>query len=336
MIIKRSIRLIPVMINPEYKSFTDAFERLNNGRRFNPTDQNHLSPSMEGASGRNYRAYKSEGEIKAYMPIVLGISQSDPDFYNRVEGYWESIYIPVPITGLNLDIGFELNEGITKEEFDKTPEDQKYKIGVPINITHYTKYRFSLNTSQVANSYQIYLDNKNAKNIRAWLENEDELKKVKRARVELEILASQAFLTVMKNSTLRDGILRYFEQGRSKVYNIYNETYEPFFRVDDLDVVDDELVLLKDICNKCPNTFLSLVKDETLEVRSIIYKALDRELLKQPEGSVMILYGSDSLGNTTEEVIAYLRKNKGLREEIDGKLKKIYAEEKKLKEQGKE
>ena len=62
-------------------------------------------------------------EIQKYMPSVIGVSTSDPAFYNKVDRYFLNITINVPTEGTKLDVTTDAD-------------------GNPVNIVDFIKYKY--------------------------------------------------------------------------------------------------------------------------------------------------------------------------------------------------
>jgi hypothetical protein len=76
--------------------------------------------------------------------------------------------------------------------------------------------------------------------------------------------------------------------------------------------------------NKSPATFLMVVKDDALVMKSLISRALTNGLLRRLPATDVIYYGDNTLiGNSVDEAVVFLSndKNKVILQELKSKLK---------------
>jgi len=266
--------------------------------------------------GAQTKAFSGAEEI-ALMPKLINLNATSPQFFDRCEMYWQSIHHIFDSNGLALDISFRVDSS-KLEDFEKAPEDEKYKHGSPTNLLQYMLYRYCLNWVCVANSYNAYKANQHAKKLKFYFYTADEVRAEIRDKNTRTIEAMQAYVKASADKFITEGILRHFEL--SKTAHTIEENIGKSYTYEGLDD-DQRLEMLLHIQQTVPALFVELVKDPDLKMRTFIHRCCNVKLLNKAAGSTMINYGDTVIGQTMEQAVMLLKSNNELKEELKLKLK---------------
>ena len=307
MIIKRKAEL---KVAKKIDLYDLANVKLNEGRKSIIDKMYKITPSIK-STGSDCKAFTIDEE-KVFMPEILGVSSTSPEFAKRCRHYWQSIYHEFDEFGLTLDISFEVADGAEKD-FDRAPENQKYKYGTPVNILDYTLYRYCREWSAVANTYNIYKSKQHSKRIKFYFHTAEEVAAEKRSTYNLETSAMKAYLKAIGDPTIMEGVLRYFE--RNKTGANEKESIKEIFTYESLDK-DSKLQTLLSISKTAPAKFIELVNDDNLTIRTFIYKAMGYKVLTQLPGSSMVMFGDELVGKTMDDAIFAIKNKPELKNDI--------------------
>lgn len=281
-------------------------------------------------NGQYVRAFTSQEEEDYYMPLILKKSKSTQDWNQLVDNFWRSVFIDWEGESLMLDTSFRLKIGAkiklpnSKEEIEvskdtfKTLTSKKpyleWYFGEPVNLTDYWKWRFCLNTSQVANDISIATNIK-AKNMEYYLYTKEEELKVKTKNNEVRLESNKCLTNIIGDDNKVEAVLRLFE--RNRMYQ--GKKFGGYYKFEDLDK-EEKVELLLNISQSEPTLFINITNDTKLLEKSFIYKCIAFGTLNMPDGSTMVMYGDERLGNTVEESVMTLFKNPKLKDEISNRL----------------
>lgn len=181
---------------------------------------------------------------------------------------------------------------IYKTKYDKIEmiESEKYKYATPISISDYMLWRYCLVYSHVAN--EITLVDK-SRNIRFYLHSEEEIKKAKEVRKNVEKQRMEAFLSVVKDVEKMNKVMYALRLG---------------YLLDTMDPSDIDVELNK---YSIENTskFVSTVNMANLDLVAFIEKLIVKGLLRRLDGTEIIVDYADPtkvIGNNLSEAIAYI------------------------------
>ena len=310
MIIERTVRL---RILENINSFEARQVVLNNGLSYKASKVYRIEPAVN-KNRLTVRGFDLEEE-KVLLRRLIHRDPKDADWEKESERFWKNIYFTFDRNGYDFNISFDVPD--TKvNDFKNAPENEKYKYGYPVNMTDYYLYRYCLNWSRVANTKEIAMTRKGAK-IKYYLHTDAAEAAFKRTAYLAEEAAMKKFFEVLEKPIIGEAILREFEtiRGRGDT-NFLGVKY----KYEDLNSIEKKNHLM-DIARRFPEEFVKLAEDEAVVYKALIYKAISQGTLRQNEGNSMIYYGDDIIGETIGETVAYLKKNKGVYEEIDRKIK---------------
>lgn len=243
-------------------------------------------------------------EEKIYLPAIIGSQPNDMSWEKAKKEYWASISAAVPEgDGRKLDVSMIYdNESLANQD----PNNLK---GYPRNVNDYILWRYCLVYSRVAAN----IEKADASpKIKFYLFNERQDRAIRKNNIDLKVKATQAFLEVRNDVEKVKNLLL--------VYSKDDATIKPLSEipVDDYDIILDRLVL------ENPTKFLANVGDNQLAYKAFIQRCITRGLLRRiPNTDTIMTDDNITLGNTTDETIAYLgsEKGNGKKEELKAKLR---------------
>lgn len=293
--------------------------------------------------GANHTAVKrmvveKEHMLKMLMPSILGISPLDMNWYKRVNEYWNSFSLEIPVGGKTFEVGFiyDLSDidrkDYIREIVDKTKKDgnitiksdadlklyvdanvpdfEKYRYIRPINPLDYLNWIFCLGHHKVANKLT---DLTKSENIEFTLIDNRDIVEIKRANHAISQEALKEYLGVLTD--------------RDKVKNIlYVLGKDPSALTD----VDRDMEL-KHYCDTNPSKFVEIVNDKSLLTKAKIERLVVSGILKRIPTTGIIIDSSDPsviIGNTLEEAVVYFSSESA---ERVAKVKEFIAKYKSLK-----
>jgi hypothetical protein len=202
-------------------------------------------------------------EERKLMPLVLGIAPTDYTYQKQVKEYFANLTVEVKPEGTPLEVGLD-NEGL------------------PLNMNDYIKYRFCLESPEVAPSedegstkYEYFIFDKAAK-----LEADYQVLRGKK----------DAYKEFIKLAANEDKLLM--------VMNVCG------FEAGKMDEKTRELTMEKFVTEQ-PSKFIAILKDPNLEHKSFIEDCIRYSVLRRVGQS--ILNGDERLGGSLEEAIEYFK-----------------------------
>lgn len=273
-----------------------------------------IKPSMDKA-GAQVRGFTGDEE-RHFLPQIIGVESNSPDFSKRCILYWQSIHQKFDSNGLLLDIGFEIKEE-NLEKWKKADEQDKYLYGEPTNLLHYLLYRYCLKWSAVANTFNTYKSKKGAKNMQFYFYTEEEAREAKTNENKFTISVMRAFGRVLESDDLTEGILRYFENGKTS--KIEGENIGKKYSFDTMTASDKQDMLIH-INKTVPAKFLELAEDPKLKSKTFIFRCISANVLQNPAGSTSFSMGDQHIAQSLDLAIDVINANGELRTEIINKL----------------
>ena len=202
--------------------------------------------SVFTASGDIVRGL-SFAEQKQYLPEVIGISPSAPEFTRACKEYYLNLAVEVPAGGLDLEVGLD--------------ED-----GHPLSVLDYIKYKFILAHPHVADDEELLTGNKKVKYY------------ISDGRKELA--DATASLTVRKDAFKEFIKLTANEDRMNMVLHVYG--YNPAKLTS-----DEKELQLEELQEDNPEYFIDICTDKNLEITSLINQALSLEALRRVGNSIL-------------------------------------------------
>lgn len=261
-----------------------------------------IGSSFKGASVNRGLTFEEE---KKLLPSLIGIDDKSPNWENETKMYWCNISKDVPPdNGIELEVGLRYE---TEEDYnyDKNlPLNSRFSAfvnlkGTPINLADYILWRYCLVYNKVANDLAHAYD---SPNIEFYLFNKD--KEIQDKKI-LQTQKQNAFKLLMANMGDRewvDCMLRVFIAS-DKASNIY---------LKDLPTTgeDEKDILLEEYMTKFPDRFVALGNDKNLTLKSFIELAVTLGILNRVPNTTTITMDGTTIGNTTEEVVAFFNNPK--------------------------
>jgi hypothetical protein len=337
-IIERFTTLKPLEVDNSFKTRNENIpDEDGNIRPFNPGRRYMVTASMD-KNGSQVRAFNNTEE-RIYLPEIISVSPTASDWNIKKSQFWLNVHI-IYLNHLTFNISFELldydkeidvegkkvkiNEHTFKKYSSISPEYEHY-FGRPVNLTDYWRWRYCLNSSQVANTLQIAED-KRGRNMRHYLYNREEELAAKKASNASRRKAMKLYLDCIQSEEKIEGVLRMFERGRNYEKAIAKES----FIFDDLDKAE-KLDILHGIHDKYPDVFIKIIEDKNLPDKTFINSLVSLKILESPIGVNIYKYGDEVLGNTIDDVVAALNANPSLKKDLKVKQSKIMELSKKSK-----
>jgi hypothetical protein len=264
---------------------------------------NKIGSSFASGGSDVLRGLSNEEEMK-YLPDVIGGNPKNEGWEKATKDYWINITKTIPPPDKDGTGGLKLEVGRTyfsqeDEDFDMYCTDESLKRGKPISMSDFILWRYCLKYNRVANSIDdIYKSPK----IDFYLYSKEEEIKAKKSNFKIIKDANQLFYSKMADRSWVDWVLRVFVSG-DKEATIF---------IKDLDSTeeDEKDIELEKYVKKSPERFLTIGTDANLELRSFIELCVATNKLTRLANTDTLLMGDVTLGNSTNEAIAFLKNPK--------------------------
>lgn len=267
------------------------------------------------------RLRSNKAELDVYMPNILGIGTNDPKYGEMLNSWFYNISVPVPETGLNLDIGFIYNDNTSLKAISEkeasiyktfntakksNPKDRdlaieirdeaiielessKYKYGSPINVSDYVLWRYCLLYGSVAKD--IALINKSGA-IRFYIYDAEQERYKEQIEFDIRKQATMVYVKLMNEPT--------------KVKNIL-WNHMPTVDISKLSDLD-KFKALETLQKASPNVLISLYKDDNLGLKAQVEQMIHYGILRRLDGtSVIVDENNDIIGNDMSQVLIYFK-----------------------------
>lgn len=245
---------------------------------------------------------------KKIMPMVVSVTPAEPDFFNKVNNYWNDIGVEIPAdeSSLGKEKGksIQFKVYVNRDLRDKLKESESIEEQVRLiikgieqdradidydNVHSFLLLAFALKRNNVANTINdIYKSNK----ITFYIHDEKIYVKSQMNLIEKINEASKLFTTV----TLDD----------VKVKSLLT-----LLKVDltELDSAEERIIALHKTYSTPENVdaFLKYVKDADIMYRYLIETACVQNKLKRQPNTGWIFYNDILLGKSTDDVVAYFK-----------------------------
>jgi hypothetical protein len=238
------------------------------------------------SSGIPLKGISIEEEEK-FLPSIVGVPPTHPEFANKVNTWYNNLSKPVTKEGLRLNISTSENSGM--------PE-------VPID---YLVYRRALVDKRVANSKQQLLSDQF---YTFFINDEEEEKDKKIKSLKEKETAQKEYFKVKENEALVDWVLQVFAQREGEKTSKYSGLSK-----EDKDLVLDKMV------TTYPKAFVALATDKDLELKAEILSMVDYAVLTKSGNR--FINGTEPLGDSLDEAVAYFKSAKNQTEYVKLKAK---------------
>ncbi len=288
-----------------------------------------------GSSMKAVNAMLARGELlRSLMPNILGIdpNSASSNWHQSVKRYFDSLSIPVPPSGLMLELGLEYDitsdkphvvELLKSNSNIKTDEDLeqwvngtikhkpnvleefKFRYATPIKPEDYILWLYTWEYRDVANK----LEDVNKSNfIKFYIVMEGELEDNKRKAFVKAEEANEKYMLAIKDSKKVDNMIYLY----------------------DLDPVDfktdiDKNMFLKEQVNSNPDKFITVYDDKAIQVKADIERMIKKGVLNRLPNTSIIVDASEPdivLGDTLYETVAYFNSNAQVK---SAKVKELYT-----------
>jgi hypothetical protein len=238
------------------------------------------------SSGIPLKGISIEEEEK-FLPSIVGVPPTHPEFANKVNTWYNNLSKPVTKEGLRLNV--------STSEVTGMPE-------VPID---YLVYRRALADKRVANSKQQLLSDQF---FTFFINDEEEEKDKKIKSLKEKETAQKEYFKVKENEALVDWVLQVFAQREGEKTSKYSGLSK-----EDKDLVLDKMV------TTYPKAFVALATDKDLELKAEILSMVDYAVLTKSGNR--FINGTEPLGDSLDEAVAYFKSAKNQTEYVKLKAK---------------
>lgn len=280
-------------------------------------------------------------EMRALLPTIVGVSPTDSSWQERITSYMHDFLLEIPKYGLEFDTSYVFDmadpayrdnieefakskniKGETNKEreqniltaIQKLDETELYQYVRFVNITDYISWRYCLLSSKVANKVE---DINKSVNIQFYLTSDDEIRaaKTKRSQLRTKALTEYTKLINDKDRSQVDAIV--IASGRIAGYSIYKDMND-----------DDKNMILLELCDEDPKSFIELINDKHITMKSKIQLFIWMNLLRTLPNSSIIVDASNPekiIGNNITDAISYFANdvNKAHISELDAKYRSL-------------
>lgn len=242
------------------------------------------------------------------MPLVINVTSTEPDFYNKVNSYWNEIGVVIPADeeSINKDKGriIEIRGLFTegaKKMFEKaeTVESQINILSQAIvngkgrifdeYVPDFLLLAFALIRTTVANKFD---DISKSSNILFYISDTNTTIKQQLSEIELITKASKIFNTVIEDDVKVKSLLT-------------------LLKVDlgDLDSKEERIIALHNNYTKAQNVkkFLDFVEDRDLLFKYLVTSAINEQKLREQPNTGNVYYHDILIGKSVDEAVMYLK-----------------------------
>lgn len=186
-------------------------------------------------------------EQKQYLPEIIGMSPSDPQFGRACKEYFLNLTVEVPAAGVDLEVGLD--------------ED-----GHPLSVLDYIRYKFVLAHPHVANDEELLSGNRK---IKYYIS--DSRKELAQATADLTVRkdAFKEFIRLTANEDRMNMVLQVYGYNPSKL------------------TLDEKELQLEELQEDNPEYFIDICTDKNLELTALINQALSLEALRRVGNSIL-------------------------------------------------
>lgn len=266
-------------------------------------------------------------EMAYYMPEIIGINQTHPEFLERVKLYFNNITVPVDDKGLELNASFTYkNEKVAKQvaneearieaafeesankadliEFKKALdakvealhqlESKKYTVGTPVNRAQYILYRYCLLYASVAKDSFLVPSNQNYRFY---------LKDANREKARNEKLFKQ------KMAALKEYMNLYSGDNTDKFNQVFAVISKREGWFDTYMLSDTEKqAKLRTYSEEQPNKFLKIATDKNLASTYLIETLIETgDLIRSEYSQNIAMPDGRLIGANLQEAIVWLQ-----------------------------
>lgn len=300
---------------------------INVSSSYRRMNHKHLSDRQDyiGSSINSTRHFLgNSAELAAYMPMIIGLGVTHPDFLTRASAWFSNIQVRVDKEGYTLDTSFRFNkkydynnynrklEAIDTEfeQADKSDtikfknavtekirklidlESTKYAYGMPVNVTHYLIYRHCLMYKDVAKDIAVSSFDAH---VRFYIKDENKLaERAKKRQLQIN-KARKNYIDCISDDTIFDNVFTvYCVSGGLDLSN--NRFLDRSVKEQMLDRYSSEN----------PDKFNAIFTNKHLNTIAFIEKCIASSLLRRSELNQNIsLPDGTFIGANVKEAVVY-------------------------------
>ncbi len=235
----------------------------------------------------------SPEEEKYYLPRYIGHSSSSSDWNRMAKYWWADFTIPVPIDGIEIEVGFWITEN---EEGETVIE--------PISLDGYIKYNFCLVNNDVASTS---VENTFHYAFKLVDKAKDEALKEDNFSLIKGVLKTYNMLIQSEDQKEKNKIDWILETA----YDIYTPTLSPI----------QKEMKLKEKMEEDPQKFKEAVSDSQLEMKAFIRKAVQTNSIIKDGESYFV--DDKVIGTGVQQAIAFFSNqvNQGIKLKVQERIK---------------
>jgi hypothetical protein len=239
--------------------------------------------------GRSSGRALTDQECAKYLPRIIGVSPSSPNWDRELESYWANISVNIPSgDGLKLDVS--THHPSEEDAINGTN-------GEPIKVEDWILWRHCLVYNRIANKLS---DVNRTMNIIGYLYSKEEEIKDARTKIEIENKAYANYVSILGNFEAMRQILLYFKEPAT------------------LRLSKDELeIQIHKKMKEEPARFLAASSDAALPEKAFLERCIIMGELKRIPNTETIIYKENiPIGNDVNEAVAWI-KNSNNKEEVE-------------------
>jgi hypothetical protein len=237
-------------------------------------------------NGRNVGTGLTEEEKISLLPDILNIPATDPSFRKNLEEYFIEQDIKVdPVKGLVLNIGYDII-GIDEDGKD---------IIRPHNVFDYVHYKWAIDNPKVASSFELTKLGYDVYNF--YVEDKGKALEERKKLANIKQEANKQFLELTYGDKAFDN--------KDKIEWIFFLTKEEHGDFGKSSTLDEKVMVIQELIENKPETFLEKIKDSNLETKVFILKCIEFNVLKKVGNSIFNI--DEEIGRDIDEAVLYLK-----------------------------
>lgn len=222
------------------------------------------------SGGRPIHAFdpNSEAEeLKKIMPKVIDADPNDSRFYDKVSKWNVELSVNIPHEGKSLNIS-------------------TYEDGTPVVPRDYCIYKFALNHPLVAKNEE---EAKTYRMMKYWIEDPKEVLDKQTNKTETKAQAWTEFIEIKENEDKLNHMLRVFAG----------------LQPERIGTKEEKVNELSSRMENDPEEFIKVANNKDLELEDFVLQLIENNVLRKIGNQIM--FNDEVLGDTMDEVVAFLK-----------------------------
>lgn len=313
-------------------------------RKVNMKTMGHKTETIGSSIQSSRTLLASTGELESYLPSILGLSPTNPEFISKARQWFANMRLIVSNNDVKIDASFYYNhkrdyikiqnkEREIEKEYDKIDrsniatvknalkrkidainnlESTKYLYGHPIDISSYYMYRHCLLYNDVAKDTALINSNPN---YRFYIKDEAKEKMRQDKFTNDKLMAMQKFLELNRTEAK-------FEAAFVSICVLNNSNLS----VELTKSKTEKQKVLMEYIDSNPEKFIKIVDDKYIEMKSDIEKLIiNGELIRSEYNQQINMPDGTFIGSNINDAINFLNNtdNKAIWTALQNKLKMI-------------